>query len=155
TFILKFALINTDTDVLSAGLAVTAATGQSIRGEESVVPHGTLIQPYLGFLRDFGGFYVHGFSSLVLSTDDREPTLWFNDIGLGYRLLERPAGLVRGVVPTIEAHLTTPLNHRDPQGFTSASDLLVLTGGVHFQLGARTTFTLGLGTPVTGPRLFD
>jgi hypothetical protein len=147
SFILKYAPIN-DRDVLSFGMVVTVPTGRDLRGEDYRGPHGTLLQPYAGFIRDFDRFYVHGFSSLAVSTDQREATLFFNDIGVGYRLFDR-------IIPTVEAHLTTPLNHRDPNGFVSASDALVLTGGVHFLVGERTSLTLAVGVPVMGPRQFE
>jgi hypothetical protein len=34
-------------------------------------------------------------------------------------------------------------------------DLVVLTAGSHFDLFQRARLTLGVATPVTGPRVFD
>lgn len=154
SIILKYAPIN-DVDVLSFGMVITLPTGQDNFGIGAPAPHGTLLQPYVGFIRNFDSFYVHGFSALVQSTDTSEPTLLFNDIGIARPMFVRPDGLVRGLVPTIEGHLTTPLNHRDPRGQTYATDLFVLTGGVHVLLGDRTTLTFSLGAPLNGSRQYD
>jgi hypothetical protein len=55
----------------------------------------------------------------------------------------------------IEAHVTTPLNHRDGAGPIFVPDIVVITGGVHFGLFGNGTLSLGVATPVSGPRPFN
>jgi hypothetical protein len=156
TLILKYALINDHVsgDVISAGLALTAPTGPAVSTVAGNV-HDVLLQPYLGYIWNQGRFYLQGFSSLVVPTDDRDVTILFNDIGLNYRLYcGAPCQTIRFVIPTLEAHVTTPLDHRDAISPIIVPDLVVLTGGVHVGLGCRSILSLGIATPVTGPRAF-
>ena len=61
-----------------------------------------------------------------------------------------------GVIPTFEAHLNMPLDHRGtgavPVGFV---DQLTLLGGTHFFFYDRTSLGFAAGSPVTGPRPFS
>jgi len=161
TVITKFALLN-DRDggnVFSVGLAVTAPTGMRLVTPDGHRITSTLLQPYLGYIVNFGQFYVQGFSSVVVPTDDQDTTLLCNDVGLAYRLYARGRcedGLLRSVTPTLEGHLTTPLKNRgathSPIGFP---DVFITTGAVHVGLGQRSELTLGAAVPLTGPQLFD
>ncbi len=155
TVIFKYALVLDDGgDVLSAGLAVTIPTGPSIATLDGNV-HSTLLQPWFGYIRNFDRFYVQGFHSVVCPTDARDVTILFNDVGLNYWLYRGgPNRLIQSVVPTLEVHVTTPLNHRDGNGATFTPDLVVLTSGVHLGVFSNSTLTLGVAAPVTGPRLF-
>lgn len=160
--VLKYAFINDreSGDVLSGGLVITAPTGV----KEAILPNGgdihpTLFQPWGGYIVTFGSdLYVNGFSSVVFPTDSRDVTLWLNDVGIGYWLYRDPSddAIVTGIVPTLEAHVTTPLNHRhsatDP---IVVPDWVVLTAGTHFVLGGGSTLLLGGAVPVTGPKPFD
>jgi hypothetical protein len=62
---------------------------------------------------------------------------------------------LNGVIPTFEAHVTTPLNHRNNEALITVPDLVILTSGVHFNLARRSRLTLGVATPVTGPTPFS
>jgi hypothetical protein len=157
TLILKYALINDHVggDVLSVGLALTAPTGPAVSTVAGNV-HDVLLQPYLGYIWNQGPFYVQGFSSLVVPTDSRDVTLLFNDVGLNYVLYRgAPGQAVSFIIPLVEAHVTTPLDNRSADAPIVAPDLVVLTGGVHVGLGCRSILSLGVATPVTGPRAFD
>jgi hypothetical protein len=55
----------------------------------------------------------------------------------------------------VEAHLTTPLNHRNGEGVIFVPDALVITTGVNFGLMRNANLALGVATPVTGPRIFN
>ncbi len=93
---------------------------------------------------------------MAVPTDARDVTILFNDIGVNYWLYRgSPDRLLSFVVPTIEAHLTTPLNHRNFDGPIVVPDTLILTGGVHLGLFRNSTLSLGVATPVTGPRPFS
>jgi hypothetical protein len=158
TLVLKYAFLNDRVggDVLAAGLAVTVPTGPGLPLPLGGDLHSTLLQPWFGYLWNFDRFYVEGFSSLVVPTDARDVTLLFNDVGTGY-VLYRAGGdrLISAVVPTVEAHVTTPLNHRDDTSLLTVPDLVVLTAGSHIDIGRSATLTVGVATPVTGPRVFD
>jgi hypothetical protein len=148
-------------DLLSAGLAVVAPTGpdQFPRFPTGVVLHSTILEPFLGYIFNLDDFYLHGFSALDVPTDVRDVTLLYNDVGLGYFAYrgDRDAVLT-AVVPTVEAHLNIPLNHRgllrrnDP---AATPDALILTAGTHFELYDRARLAVGVVAPVTGPRPFD
>lgn len=159
TFTLKLALLNNPetSNVFSVGLTVTAPTGEdtALLNDEDI--RSTLLQPWAGFIYNLGSFYVHGFSSLVVPTDSDDVTLWFNDVGIGwwaYRSND-PGSLVRAVVPTLEAHVNTPLNHRGGDCPINFRDTVNLTGGVHWILRQNCVLSVGVVTPVTGPRPFD
>jgi hypothetical protein len=156
TALLKFALLRGGPgNVLSAGLAVTAPTGRGIPTLAGEL-HPTILQPFVGYLWSPGRFYVEGFSSIAVPTDSRDVTLLFNDIGIGYALYRGPAGqLISAVGPTVEAHVSTPLNNRGAGALVTLPDLVVLTEGVHFDLYGMSRLTLGVAEPVTGPRVFD
>src|SRR5262249_4078442 len=99
--------------------------------------------------------FLHGFTSIGVPTDSRDVTLLFNDVGVGYWMYSGGPGLIRAIVPTVEAHISTPMDHRSVTDTIFATDVAVLTGGVHGGLGARSLLTFGVATPVTGPRPFS
>ncbi|GEM_PF-6169964 len=156
TFIAKYApyLDRPSGSGISVGLAVTVPTGpslQTIHGEL----HSTILQPFVGYQFAMDRCLVFGFSSVAVPTEAEDVTLFFNDIGVGYRMFEGRGGMVTGIIPAFEAHVTTPLNHRAATDSVQGIDLVVLTGGVHIGLGQRSLLTLGVATPITGPRVFD
>ena len=159
--ILKYAIINNrDTgNVLSIGMAVTAPTGElpnsfAVHGTSVDAVHSTLLQPFVGYIWNSGHFFIQGFTSVAFPTDSEDATILFNDIGFGYRIpLSR--GPFTSIVPTLEAHVNTPLNHRRSADGPQFSDSVDLTAGFHFHLNDHVSFSTGVGTPVTGPRLFD
>ncbi len=136
-------------NVISGGLVVTVPTGPDIPLATGNTINPTLIQPYVGYIFNFGRVFVQGFTEIVLPTDNSLPTFIANDIGIGYRLEALP------IIPTFEVHANDPFNHQGlagtPIGFV---DSVILTGGVHTLIG-RSDLTLGVATPVTGPRLYS
>lgn len=163
SIILKYALLN-DRDsgnVASVGLVVTAPTGADFTPSGFGAPtiHSTLLQPYVSAIYHMSrDFYVQGFSSVVVPTDGRDVTLLANDVAAGYFVYRDRSGerLLTAVVPTLEVHVNTPLNHRgaltEPIG---VSDLVDLTLGTSFGIGSKSFLTIGATAPVTGPRPFD
>jgi hypothetical protein len=149
-------------DLLSAGLVVVTPTGPGhFANFDSVLPlHSTTLQPFVGYVLNLGQFYLHGFSSLDIPTDSRDVTMWYDDVGLGYFAYHHdcPDRFLTAVVPTVEMHLNTPLNHRgvlrslDPAG---TPDGINLTFGTNFEFYNRARLAVGVVTPVTGPRPFD
>jgi hypothetical protein len=155
TIIAKFApYIDRETGSgISLGMAVTAPTGPAIHTVDADV-HSTVLQPFIGYQFNRENFLLYGFASIGVPTDTRDVTILFNDIGLGYRLWEGD-GLIRSLVPAVEAHITTPLDHRQSTDLIQGLDEVVLTGGVHMGLGRRSLLTLGVATPVNSPRTFN
>ena len=161
TAILKYAPINNlkTGNVLTLGFAVTAPTGEVphtfvVRRNRLDDVHSTLLQPFVGYIWNAGNFFVQGFTSVAVPTDSDDATILFNDLGFGYRI--RPSsGPFKAIVPTIEAHVNTPLNHRNAGDFPRFRDSVDLTAGFHFYFSERVSLSLGAGTPVTSPRLFD
>ncbi len=154
TLALKYAFFKDRTtgNVFSGGLAVTAPTSRGIDLPDGTL-HDWLIQPFIGYLVNFGPAYVHGFTSIVIPTDDRDATVLFEDLGIGYRLFQSQPGsnrFVNLVAPTLEVHVTTPLDHRHG-GEIQVPDIVSFTAGVHVGMGQRSLLTIGVNTPVTGP----
>jgi hypothetical protein len=161
TISVKYAFINDPTtgNVLSGGLAITFPTGPCITttGGSSINP--TFFQPFAGYLVNSGDAFVHGFSSIIVPTDSRDVTLWFNDIGVGYWLYrdDTQSRLVRAIVPTFEVHINTPLTHRYPGAATDPNSVIFaddvnLTMGATFFLRGNSSLGAAFAMPVTGPR---
>jgi hypothetical protein len=147
--------------LLSSGLAVTAPSGPSaFAGFEGVRGfHTTSLQPFLGYIVNRNNWYLQGFLAIDVPADNRDVTVLYNDVGVGYFLYHRPdtRHLITALAPTLEAHVNNPLNHRGFQtaeGF-GAPDSADLTYGLHIQSFGRAWLSLALATPVTGPKLFD
>ena len=153
TALVKFALINNpESFVFSAGLAVTIPTGAEIIADDGRNLNSVLLQPFVGFLRNYGEFYVQGFSSVVIPTESRDTVVAFNDLSVGYNLY-RGTGVLRSLTPVLEGHLTTPLQGHERD--LSVPDIFSIPSGVHLGLGARSTLSLGINVPVTGPSPYD
>jgi hypothetical protein len=158
SIIFKWAFLNDrDTgNVLSAGLVVTVPTGEDFPLVNGQSLHSTFLQPYVGGIYNLGDLYVHGFSSIAVSTNSDDVTFWSNDIGIGYWLVKHDDdSFCRGIVPTVEGHLFTPLNHRNANDDVFATDYFEVTAGVNFVFSRGTTLGIAVGTPVTGPRPYD
>ena len=154
TIVGKYALLldRSTGNVFSVGLVVTAPTGRGIDTTDGTL-RDTLIQPFIGYIWNYDRFFVQGFHSIVIPTDARDVTLAFNDIGIGYWLYRgSPNRFLSSVVPCVEAHVGTPLNHRDMNGPIIMPDEVVMTTCVHLGLFRNASLTVGAGVPVTGPR---
>ncbi len=160
SLIFKYALVNDRCtgDVLSTGLVLTLPTGKAVEVAGESPLNATLFQPFVGYIVNFDDWFIQGFSSLSVPTDSRDVTLFFNSVSAGYWLYRsnESNATLRGIVPAVELHLNTPLNHRglreaDP---ISYPDSLNGTLGAHF-LFSRATVGLALGTPLIGPRPYD
>jgi hypothetical protein len=143
-------------NVVSVGLVITVPTGP-----REFNPFDTVIlQPWLGYKWTFGNFYVHEFSSIAVPTDERDVTLWFNDVGVGYYLYRTLAhdAVIRAVIPTFELHVNTPLNHRGAFNFADplgTPDWVTLTLGSTINLWRHASLALAADVPVTGPKPYD
>jgi hypothetical protein len=157
----KYAFINNPTTgtVVSSGALITAPTGRSLQVGDAQI-RDWILQPYAGYiLNGNGNLYLQGFLSLAVPTDARDIMILFNDVSAGYWIYRSNQDQwLTGVIPTIEGHLNTPLNHRGadrPDGSLGLQDSFVLTAGSHFVIRQRAMLTLGIATPLTGPTPFN
>jgi hypothetical protein len=145
--------------LLSGGLAVTTPNSPShFAGAPFAngIPT-TSLQPFLGYIANFGNWFVQGFSGSNIPTDPHVVTMYYNDVGAGYYLYRSadPNALVSAVVPTLEVHVNSPLSHRSHATFSGTPDVVDLTFGASFALGRRAVLSAGVVNPVTGPRPFE
>ncbi|MCS6851772.1 MAG: hypothetical protein NZ700_11460 [Gemmataceae bacterium] len=159
--ILKYAVINERDLCLSGGILIQAPTGPaSFAGYNTpILPvHSTILSPYIGYILGWGRFYMQGFSSVAVPTDDREVTLLFNDFQFGwYALVDRsPSRIITAIVPIFEVHVNTPLNHRGIlDDLNGLPDWVNLSYGLNVEVCRKSLLTFGVVNPVTGPRPFD
>ena len=152
TIIGKYAFINDRItgNVLSGGLAVTAPTSPDIVSVDGNF-HSVLLQPWVGYIYNVDRFFLQAFHSVVIPTDQRDVTLLFNDVGIGFWAY-RGNGLISFIVPTGEVHVTTPVTNRNIDTATIVvTDTVVLTSGIHVGIG-RSVLTFGAAAPITGPQ---
>lgn len=161
TFVTKAVLLeNRRTgNLLSAGMAVTVPTGtlpfpSTITGTDL---HSTLLQPYVGYIFNRDAFFVQGFTSVIVPTSSSDVTFLANDVAIGYRAYQGcPGAFLTALVPVVELHLNTPLNHRgtrtDPAGY---ADSFTVLGGLHGVIRQNSTLGFAVGAPLTGPRPFS
>jgi hypothetical protein len=148
-------VLTLDGDIQQALQQAVLGNGANFDRFESNI-HPVLLQPFVGARWNFDRCYVLGFSSLMVPTDARAPTILFNDVGAGYRLYQGTADrAISAIIPTLEAHLSTPLRRSQATDPLILPDTLTLTAGVHIGLFGRSMLTIGVVTPVTGPRPFD
>jgi hypothetical protein len=137
-------------NVLSTGLVVTIPTGPSFNDDRGVDQNGWIFQPFLGYVFNHGDFFVQGFSSGIFA---ERQTAISNDVAVGYWFGRSNEGMIRGIIPTVELHLYTPLDHTDASSNSIFADnILTVTTGVTFVIGERTTVGLAIGVPISGPK---
>jgi hypothetical protein len=149
--------------LISVGLAVSPPTAP---GRFAGAPYvfginNTGFQPFLGYIYNFGDFYIQGFSAFAFTSSARDVTLMYNDIAIGYyayRANDPENSFLTAVVPTFETHVNSPFTHRDWKNrFDTAgsADVVNLTYGLNFQFQRTAVLSTALVTPVTGPRPFS
>ncbi len=146
----------------SVGLAISPPTAP---GRFAGAPYvfgmnNTSFQPFMGYILNYGDFYIQGFSSFLFTSSARDVTLMFNDIGVGYYLYrdEDPDAFLTAFVPNFEVHVNSPFTHRDWKNRfdpAATADIVNLTYGLNFQFRRSAMLSTALVTPVTGPRPFD
>jgi hypothetical protein len=159
SLVLKYAWVNDPGTALSTGLVITMPTGPEaysfiVKDGRAEELHPALFQPFVGYLWRRADLFVHGFGSIMVPTDSRDVTVAFLDVGLGYWIF-RGGGVLAGIVPTVEAHVNIPVNHRGADDVPRFRDSVDLLAGVHFVFRDRLSVGLAVATPVTTPRLFD
>jgi hypothetical protein len=154
TAIFKYAFARHATGVVSGGLAMTLPSSDIptvivVENDSLDMVHPVLLQPFVGYRREWGRFFLQGLSSVMVPTDSRDAPFLFNDVGIGWTVpLD---GALRAVVPVFEAHVNTPLDNRGLQGF---ADSLNLTAGSYFFLGDRVRVGAALGARGAGRKLY-
>lgn len=169
----KFMLIeNPETrSLFSIGFAISAPTGSTpafLQGpfvppftrERSPRNYPVYLQPWGGYIYNLTSrFYIHGFHSVLVSTDTREPSFVANDIGAGLWLYRNAnAPLIRGIVPTVEIHVNSPMTRRGmPQqaGEVRMRDSVNLTSGFYVMM-TRSILGGAVGVPLAfGPHTIE
>jgi len=147
-------------NLLSAGVAVTPPTGPgSFAGSNGIkVFHDTVLQPFCGWIWAHEDYYLQGFTAVDAPTDLNDVVILSNSVAVGYFLYQKHNGEgVSAVVPTVELHVTTPLNHRGVLNLTDPAgtpDMVDLTAGVHFEYQDRSSTAIAFAVPLSGPRMF-
>lgn len=158
---LKYVLFKNQSSLFSTGLQVTAPTGPNSFGGAKYYSYfrDTQIQPFVGYLFQRDRFYAQGFTSLNVPSTSQDVTLLFNDVAVGYYAYRANDAdrLLTAIVPTAEAHLNTPLNHRgfSATDIASTPDILDMTFGANMEFRRRAVLTVAYVTPVTGPKPFN
>jgi hypothetical protein len=160
TLISKFAFLNNREtgNVFSGGLVLTVPTGRSIIVADGSDIHNVLLQPWFGGLVNCDRFYAMAFSAIIIPVVAKDSCFITNDLSLGYRLWQTTEDrAITAVIPTVEGHLVTPVNHTgvDDGGLVGFPDQFTITAGVHFRIRNRGYLTLAGAFPLTGPRPFD
>lgn len=143
--------------LISVGVLGAGPTG---RNAFALAPDGSqikpfYIEPFLGYFWGWGRFYAHGFTSVMIPTDGRDVTVLSNDIGIGYSVYQDTESTISAVIPTIEVHVNSPVNHAIAVTALNYQDTMNFTGGVHFIFNQRSSLGLAVGTPVFGPSAFN
>jgi hypothetical protein len=145
-------------NMVSAGIVFTTPTGPSVEDGTGGTVNPLIIQPYIGYIVNFGDFFVHGFESILIPTQSEDVLLMCDDIGLGWYMYrcECDDRMLRAFIPTMELHYNTPLTHRYPSTNDIAfPDDVNLTFGGTAVFDNNSTLGLAIAFPVTGPRPFD
>ena len=66
--------------------------------------------------------------------------------------------MISMIAPTVEVHVTDPLNHRNPysrQDVVGMTDIVDFTFGLNIGIYRQTLLTFAIVTPVTSPKPWD
>jgi hypothetical protein len=158
---LKYVLYQREGFLVSTGFQVTPPTGPGGYAGSKYYSYfrDTQIQPFIGYLFTRDRFYLQGFSSISVPSTSQDVTMLFNDVSIGYYAYRAadPGRFLTAIVPTAEAHLNTPLNHRgfSATDLASTPDVLDLTFGTNVEFRKRAILSAAYVTPVTGPKPFN
>jgi hypothetical protein len=88
-------------------------------------------------------------------TDSRDPTLFNNSVSLAYFLYQNANDrFVNALIPFVEAHVRTPLNHSDPDSAIFFQNQMNLTFGTHFRT-IRSTLSPAFCVPLVSPKPYS
>ena len=154
---MKYALYDDGPNLFSVGLDMNFPTGpKTFAGYPGLLGINALeIQPFFGYIMQRDRFYVQGFNSIAVPTDQKLATMYYCDIGLGYYLYraQDPQSLLSFVVPTFETHLNIPLNWVgfQPRYIGGTPDVVDLTFGLNFGLANRAVLSAAYVRPGDRP----
>jgi hypothetical protein len=137
--------------------ATTVSTNSTV-DPGFVSDHNVLLHPFIGGVYNGDNWYLQAVSALDIPAGPNDVTLMYNDIGVGYYLYRdrNSDRILTAVIPTLEVHVNTPLNHRGSlNGNLGTPDWVDITGGTIFELCRRSSLSVGLCAPVTGAKPFD
>lgn len=155
----KYLLRQSAYGAVAVGTAYQIPTGPATIGDVDAsyttqASHRGSIQPYLGALRWFNDtWFLHGFVAADVPIDLDDATMLFTDVGIGNYFYTCGGRRVRAVVPTMEAHINSPLNNRTVLNSagtgpaTFYNDQVFLTSAVTL-LMPKSTLALGVVAPV-------
>lgn len=135
----------------------------------------TYLQPWVGFLKSWDRLYVHEYFGVVVPTDNRVATLLNINSTVGYNVYSDPNRFIRSITPTLGVQLLLPVNNiSNSTGSTTRevdiscltttfpedqlptrlgfSNQVMINVGAQVGLGERCLLSLGVVTPVAGPR---
>ena len=146
-------------------LACWAITPPNATGRFAGAPYllpinGVYFQPCIGYIYRYNKWYLQGFSGFSFSMNPNDVSFIYNDIGIGYFLIQKqdPDAWLTAFAPTFELHVNDPVNHRDPYNrFDPAgtADSVNLTFGLNFGIRNTAVLTTALVTSVASPKPFD
>jgi hypothetical protein len=147
-------------DVISTGLVLTLPTGNDQLNRLGNNFNDVIVQPYIGYLWNLDRWFIQGFSSLAVPTATGDVTILNTDIGVGYWLYKNDANerfaRIGAIVPTLECHLLTPLNHRGSGNMpVGMPDSYTVTTGVQIIFPDRSTLGFAVGAPLSGASPYD
>jgi hypothetical protein len=162
--VFKYALYNdrASGNLFSLGLVVGTPTGDApafldpngIRSIVLPIATSTVLQPWFGYIYNVTqNLYVQGFHSTSIPTDASDVIFMGNDVAAGYWLYRNPDAILRGIIPTAEIHVNTPLNHRTI-GPVTMSDQVTVTSGWYF-LFSRAVVGGAVGIPILCPNKIE
>ena len=122
---------------------------------QAQITQSVLFQPFLGGVKMFERGYAQGITSIVAPTDNRDPLLFNNSVGVGYYLYQNAFDrFVNAVIPSCEVHVRTPLNHRNVDEPIFFQDQCNITTGVHFRT-MRATVSPAICIPLLNKQAYN
>jgi hypothetical protein len=148
--------------LISAGFAVSPPTGPGqFAGARYLFGINSIyFQPFIGYIYNYNRWYVQGFTGFNFAANPNDVSLIYNDVGIGYFLFRSPDpdAFLSALAPTVELHVTNPLNHRDVFNrfdIAGSPDAVDLTYGLNFLFRRAAVLTAAFVTPLANPKPFD
>ncbi|WP_020475098.1 hypothetical protein [Zavarzinella formosa] len=139
--------------LITSGVNLTLPTGHSgsvaLLNNGGVAPRSLWLQPWTGFLFNQDRFYTQGVVSIAAPSQAEYPVEVFTSVGAGYWLVRSDTEGIRGLIPTVELHVNTPLTNRGAGRLVNTQDEANLTTGLNVLL-PKMTLGGAIGVPVLG-----
>jgi hypothetical protein len=165
------------------GTVRTSPAGQTLPPNQTVSLNPTYIQPWVAgqWVRD--RLFVSAYGAVCIPTDDAFSTFVNGEFGIGWQVYRACCQdeVLTSITPSISLQALIPLDHHgtplgnaaytgsvsaapngqlidnNPQGNIAINSpyQLYLTGGATFVMGCRSVITVGVVTPVMGPKAYS